>query len=188
MPRLTPLAAVALAAALPLLASAGHAEAASRTSIDQIMREAKVVKPGAYRIGRTSVGCGGARTVISPRFWDYGGAIPGYIIMNPRKLRRVPHYVRLFIYYHECGHQRYGRSETQADCHAIRTGRRQGWLNAKRVRGVCRILFRNSKGDRHHPPGPQRCRQLERCFAGNMVRDRRPSGRGALTVDALNVR
>jgi len=188
VPRLIPVAVVGLAFTLPLLASAGDAKAASRASVEQIISQAKVVEPGAYRIGSKSVDCGGARTVISPSFWDYGGAIPGYIIMNPRKLRRVPHYVRLFIYYHECGHQRYGRSETQADCHAIRTGRRQGWLNAERVRGVCRILFRNSKGDRYHPPGPQRCRELERCFAGNLVQERRPAGRRTLAIDALNVR
>jgi len=167
-------------------ASTSGDAAASRPSIKRIISKAKVLQPGRYRLGKRRMRCRSAKTVISPRFWDYGGAIPGYIIMNPRKLRRVPAYVRMFIYYHECGHQFYGRNELRSDCYAIRRGREEGWLNARRVRNVCNMLFKHSKGDRYHPPGPLRCRKLNECYKGQLVRQRQPNrNRGSNIVDAL---
>jgi len=147
------------------------AAAGSRTVY--FLKNSHVVAPGKYRIGRRQVKCGSARTVIAPRFPDYGGALPGMIILNPGKLRRISLTVRRFVYAHECGHQIVGRDETAADRYAIQRGRRMGWLNRRGVKQICRELFRGEKGDRQHPPGAVRCRAI-----ANAYNDARPVPEG----------
>jgi hypothetical protein len=145
------------AASLP-----GSADAAPQTQ--RILAGAKILPAGAYRIAGRAIGCGSAETLIAPHFWDYGGALPGLIILNPSKMARLPDKVKRFVYAHECGHQVVGSDETAADCYAIARGRREGWLTQADVGSVCRLLFRHARGDRVHLPGPERCRMLDACY------------------------
>ncbi len=157
-------------AVLVALSAIQDARAQSRVTggsarLDDIVNNATIKPPGTYRMAGRTLRCGNTDTIVSPRFWDYGGAMPGLIILNPNKLARLPRQVRLFVYYHECGHQYVDDDETAADCYAVRQGRRDGWLTPAGVKQICTRLFRNSSGDRFHAPGPARCSMLERCYA-----------------------
>ena len=126
----------------------------------------RLLPAGAYKIGNRRMRCGSARTLLSPKFWDYGGALPDLIILNPHKMNSLPRRIRMFVYEHECAHQTVGANETRADCTAIRKGKREGWLKRRDVQHICQRLFIHSKGDRYHLPGPQRCKKLLQCYDG----------------------
>ncbi len=128
-------------------------------------KEQKVIAAGKLKVAGRSMRCGRTPTLISRRFWDYGGATNGLIILNPRKLATIPKAVRFYVYAHECGHQIYGATEIKADCYAVRRGRRAGWLTRRGLGQICHF-FRNHQGDYVHPPGPERCRLMTRCFNG----------------------
>lgn len=113
-------------------------------------------------LGRTMT-CGSTPTITSNTFWDYGGAIKGMIILNPRKLSKIPKSVRLYIYAHECGHQYVGGDETAADCYAVKRGRVQGWLSPSGLTEICNF-FSSNAGDFAHQPGPVRCRAMRACY------------------------
>lgn len=125
--------------------------------------EDKVVAAGKLRLAGRSMSCGRTPTLMSPTFWDYGGARKGQIILNPIKLAELPDAVRLWVYAHECGHQIYGAGEIRADCYAVRRGRREGWLDAGGMTRICHFL-KDHPGDWVHPPGPKRCREMTQCF------------------------
>lgn len=126
----------------------------------------RLLAPGTYTINGRNMRCGNTQTLVSSDFWDYGGSLPDVIIVNPDKMRRLPWRTQLFVYHHECAHQSVGSDEIAADCQAIRTGKEEGWLRARDVENVCNSLFIHSRGDRYHPPGPQRCEYLRQCFNG----------------------
>ncbi len=126
----------------------------------------RLLQAGVYSIGNRRMRCGSAKTLVTTKFWDYGGALPGLIILNPLKMNSLPRRMRMFVYEHECAHQTVGANETRADCVAVTKGKRQGWLKRRDVQHICQRLFIHSKGDRYHPPGPQRCRQLLQCYDG----------------------
>lgn len=126
----------------------------------------RLLPAGAYRIGNRRMRCGNAQTLLSNKFWDYGGALPDLIILNPRKMNTLPRRIRMFVYEHECAHQTVGEDETRADCAAIIKGKREGWLSRRDVQHICHKLFIHSAGDRYHAPGPQRCQQLMQCYDG----------------------
>ncbi len=126
----------------------------------------RLLPAGTYKIGNRRMRCGNAKTLISSKFWDYGGALPGLIILNPHKMNTLPRRMRMFVYEHECAHQTVGANEARADCTAITKGKRQGWLKRRDVQHICQRLFIHSKGDKYHLPGPQRCRQLMQCYDG----------------------
>lgn len=152
-------------------------------SLSELMgKNAKVLAPGRYKIGKRRMRCGRAKTLVSPHFWDYGGALPDLIIINPRKMNSLPRSIRMFVYYHECAHQSVGADEVAADCQAIRRGKKEGWLKKRGVKRICKRLFIHSKGDRYHPPGPKRCRLLMQCYdgRGRTRTARRGSGFNAL--------
>ena len=159
------LVAAALATALAL-----EAPAAAEEKADE-----KMVAAGKLRVAGRAMRCGRTPTLISRKFWDYGGATKGLIILNPRKLATIPKAVRLYVYAHECGHQVYGASEIKADCYAVRRGRRAGWLTRKGLAQICHF-FKDQPGDYVHPPGPQRCKMMTQCF--NDVRPRRADSGG----------
>ncbi len=123
----------------------------------------RVTAAGKYSVSGRRVTCGRVPTLVSRKFFDYGGAMPGLIIMNPRKLRRLPRQVRLFVYAHECGHQFIGRDEDAADCYGAKMARRRGWLNRRGLRQICKWL-RPQAGDGVHSPGWRRCRNIRRCY------------------------
>lgn len=118
----------------------------------------------AYSVGGTNMTCGKTPIMLSNEFWDYGGAIKGMIILNPRKLRTIPTTVRMYIYAHECGHQYVGGDESAADCYAVKRGRKQGWLSAGGLKQICNF-FKGNDGDFTHRPGIVRCRAMQQCYA-----------------------
>lgn len=126
-------------------------------------QEDKVVAAGKLKLAGRWMSCGSTPTLMSPTFWDYGGATKGRIILNPRKLEALPKAVRWWIYAHECGHQIYGARETKADCYAVERGRRKGWLDTSGMEAICAFITPHP-GDWVHPPGDKRCAQMRACF------------------------
>lgn len=168
---------VILAAFLGLFLTDTKPSAAQTVTLSDVTNSGKLLQPGVYRIGKRRMSCGRAKTLISRKFWDYGGALPNLIILNPSKLNRLPRRLRMFVYEHECAHQRVGADEVAADCVAITKGKREGWLRRRDVQSVCNRLFKHSKGDRYHPAGPKRCRLLMQCFDGRATRTANQGGR-----------
>ena len=79
-----------------------------------------------------------------------------------------PQTVRLFVFYHECGHHNVGESELKADCWAIERGVRDGWLDKQGIRAVCQSFDGMPKTDTH-PSAKRRCRNLDQCFAASVA-------------------
>ena len=125
--------------------------------------DAKVVPPGKYRIDGYKAECGRRPTVIDPNFDSWGGAYPGYLIMNPKRLEGLSTPIKLFVFAHECGHQFVGRDEGAADCFGIKRGRRYGWLNEKGLEEVCTFMSK-LKASSEHAAGPERCEKMRVCF------------------------
>ena len=136
---------------------------AKAPSVDQYMKQAgpqtKEVPHGALKIDGQPVNCGTRPTVLNPKFDSWGGAFPGFLIMNTAKIKGLSTQVKLYIYSHECGHQFIGASETKADLFAIRRGVKWGWLDAQGLEEICTFISK-LKGDAVHPPGPKRCKTM----------------------------
>ena len=136
---------------------------AQAPSVDQYMKQAgpqtKEVPHGALKIDGVQVNCGTRPTVLNPEFDSWGGAFPGFLIMNTAKIQGLSTQVKLYIYSHECGHQFIGASETKADLFAIRRGVKWGWLDAQGMEEICTFISK-LKGDAVHPPGPKRCETM----------------------------
>jgi hypothetical protein len=130
-----------------IAASGGTMIAAGRTEIDgHIMR------------------CGAAPTILDPHFGDFGGSFPGFIVLNPRLFAGLPTPVKLWIFGHECAHQKVGPDEVKADCAAVQRGRADGWLDAEGLKKVCAFMA-PARGDRSHFNGPKRCALMHECLA-----------------------
>jgi len=125
--------------------------------------QAKLVGAGKLKLDSHRMVCGKRPTVIDPNFESWGGAYPGFLILNPKRLKSLPTQVKLFIYAHECGHQFIGRDETAADCFGVKRGRRYGWLNQKGLEQVCQFISK-LKGDAQHADGPTRCEKIRVCY------------------------
>lgn len=125
--------------------------------------DAKLVEPGKLRIDDHRMICGKRPTVIDRNFPSWGGAYPGYLILNPDRLKGLPTTVKLFVYAHECGHQFVGRDEGAADCFGVKRGRRYGWLKEEGLAQLCDFIS-NLKGDADHAAGPKRCKKMRRCY------------------------
>jgi hypothetical protein len=139
----------------------------SGPSVDDYMEEvgpdAKFVANGELKIdGKTAI-CGKRPTVLNPKFDSWGGAFPGFLILNTAKIKGLGTEVKLYIYSHECGHQFVGADETQADLFAIRRGVKWGWLDAQGMDDICTFISQ-LKGDGVHPPGPQRCETMRNYY------------------------
>ena len=107
--------------------------------------------------------CGKRPTVLNPNFDSWGGAFPGFLILNTKKINGLSTQVKLYIYSHECGHQFIGADETKADLFAIRRGVKWGWLDAQGMEDICTFISQ-LKGDAVHPPGPQRCETMRKYY------------------------
>jgi len=125
--------------------------------------DAQLIEPGKLKIDDYHMSCGKRPTVIDPNFESWGGAYPGYVILNPDRLKTLPTPVKLFVYAHECGHQFIGRDEGAADCFGVKRGRRYGWLKEEGLAQVCDFIS-NLKGDADHAAGPKRCEMMRRCY------------------------
>jgi hypothetical protein len=136
---------------------------AKAPSVDQYMKQAgpqtKEVPHGTLKIDGQPVNCGTRPTVLNPTFDSWGGAFPGFLILNTAKIKGLSTQVKLYIYSHECGHQFIGASETKADLFAIRRGVKWGWLDAQGMEEICTFISK-LKGDAVHPPGPKRCKTM----------------------------
>lgn len=124
---------------------------------------AELVKPGELKIDGHTMFCGRRPTVIDPEFSSWGGAYPGYLILNPKRMEGLSTVVKLFIFSHECGHQFIGRDENAADCFGIKRGRRYGWLDETGLDEVCQFM-RKLKGTSVHASGPDRCEKMRKCY------------------------
>ena len=124
--------------------------------LNQAGPDAKFVAHGNLKIDGRSVNCGKRPTVLNSNFDSWGGAFPGFLILNTKKINGLSTAVKLYVYSHECGHQFVGPDETKADLFAIRRGVKWGWLDAVGMEDICAFIS-TLKGDAVHPPGPQRC-------------------------------
>jgi hypothetical protein len=104
--------------------------------------------------------------VLDPDYYDFGGAQPGLLILNPGRFGGLSTPVKLWIYSHECAHQTVGSDEVKADCVAVQRGRREGWLNADGLTQICEFM-RPARADQSHFAGPQRCALMLQCFREN---------------------
>jgi hypothetical protein len=122
--------------------------------VEEVGPEAKVVEHGALEIDGKSVNCGKRPTVLNPRFDSWGGAFPGFVILNTKKIEGLSTQVKLYIV---------GADEVKADLFAIRRGVKWGWLDAQGMEDICAFISK-LKGDAVHPPGPQRCEAMRRYY------------------------
>src|SRR5262245_53556422 len=117
------LVAIALCAACPVPAGAQwsgrEGSTTSGPSLDDYVKDvgadAKVIPQGQLKIDGMSVTCGKRPTVMNPNFDSWGGAFPGFMILNNKKIMGLSTQTKLYIYSHECGHQFEGADETKAD-------------------------------------------------------------------------
>ena len=161
---------VALCLAGPATAQEWFGNEGSTTtgpSLDDYLKEAgpdaKVIAHGALKLDGKSVNCGKRPTVLTTNFDSWGGAFPGFLILNTKKINGLSTQVKLYIYSHECGHQFIGADETEADLFAIRRGVKWGWLDAQGMEDICTFISQ-LKGDGVHPPGPQRCETMRKYY------------------------
>ena len=152
-------AAIALAACGGLLSSATPSQAQSLT------------RDGTVEIAGRALSCGRIRVSLDRRIPSEGAAAPGMLILNPRLLSAQPQTVRLFVFYHECGHHNVGESELKADCWAVDRGVRDGWLDQRGIRDVCQS-FDGMPETETHPSAKRRCRNLDQCFATSVAAQR----------------
>jgi hypothetical protein len=127
-------------------------------------RNAKVVPPGNLKVDGRTVNCGKRPTVLNSYFDSWGGAFPGFLILNTKKINGLSTAVKLYVYSHECGHQFEGPDETKADLFAIERGVKRGWLDAAGMEEICTFIS-TVKGDSVHPPGPARCETMRKHYA-----------------------
>jgi hypothetical protein len=156
-------------------AGAGHAQewsgnegsTTSGPSIDEYLKEigpdGKFIPQGKLKIDGNTAFCGKRPTVYNPNFDSWGGAFPGFLILNDAKIKGLSTQVKLYIYSHECGHQFIGAGETKADLFAIRRGVKYGWLDAQGMEDICTFISQ-LKGDAVHPPGPERCETMRKYY------------------------
>jgi len=136
-------------------------------TVDDYMKqagpEAKLVPQGTLKVDGRIVNCGKRPTILNSNFDSWGGAFPGFLILNTKKITGLSTAVKLYIYSHECGHQFEGPDETKADLFAIRRGVKWGWLDAAGMEDICTFIS-TLKGDSVHPPGPQRCETMRKYY------------------------
>src|SRR5262249_38881147 len=121
------------------------------------------VQYGSLKIDGKSVNCGKRPTVMNSNFDSWGGAFPGFLILNTKKIEGLSTQVKLYIYSHECGHQFVGADETQADLFAIRRGVKGGGLGARGWEPFPTSI-RKLRADRATPPGPERCETMRKYY------------------------
>jgi hypothetical protein len=154
----------AVAAVLWILCSQ-DASAQSAASPVSLQRD------GAITMAGRALKCGSVRNVLDNRLPNLGIASPGVLVMNPRLLTRQPQTVRLFVFYHECGHHHVGGNEMKADCWAVGEGVREGWLDRQGLTQVC-ASFNDAPPTPTHPSGRARCGNIDRCFASATQRQK----------------
>ena len=166
------------AAQTPLAAQGWASVEGSTTSgpsleeyLKQVGPDAKLVAHGSLTIDGQRVNCGKRPTVLNPNFDSWGGAFPGFVILNNNKIAPLSTPTKLYVYSHECGHQFVGANEGKADLFAIRRGVRWGWLDALGLEDICTFISQ-LKGDSVHPPGTKRCETMRRYYRELIEKDK----------------
>ncbi|MGI9386000.1 MAG: hypothetical protein ACR2OX_01085 [Methyloligellaceae bacterium] len=134
----------------------------------EINASATIVPNGELEVVGRILRCGNRPTVLDPELDDYGAAYPGFLILNPRLMSRLPSAVQLWIHAHECAHQFRGPDEATADCFAVQRGRRRGWLSPSGVEEICAFIG-SAKGDATHYSGPERCQKMRQCYKDRKI-------------------
>lgn len=163
---------IAFSGLINLCANASLASAEGPPTVEEYAAHvggARIVPAGALILDGVRMVCGRRPTVLDSSLDDYGAAYPGFIILNPKLIARVPTAVKLWIYSHECGHQFRGPSEDTADCFAVQRGRRQRWLTTDGLDKICRFI-RPAKASSMHYAGPKRCKVMRQCYDSQKVR------------------
>ncbi len=131
------------------------------------------VDPTHYKIDHYKPHCEGRPTVLDENFESWGGAYPGFIIMNPRAIKALSTTVKLYIYEHECGHQYTGVNESRADNFAIARGLKSGWLhNFAEMKKICHFVSKIPADDLHKD-GKIRCKEMTAFFKKNLTKARK---------------
>jgi len=126
----------------------------------------KLIAAGGTEIDGRRMACGSSPTILDPHLSDFGASGHGFIVLNPSLFVGLPMPVKLWIFSHECAHQKVGADEGKADCVAVQRGRREGWLTESGLRQVCDFM-KPARADSSHFSGPQRCEFMQRCFYGS---------------------
>lgn len=132
--------------------------------LDHRGAEVAVIPAGALSFNGADFRCGRFPAVMDAKLDDYGAAYFGFILLNPVRFEALPLPLKRYAYTHECGHQYVGFDEGEADCYAIRRGKREGWLDDKVLGDICGFISQ-SRGDGIHAQGARRCEMMRRCFA-----------------------
>ena len=166
-------------AGLSLLCGLGLALSSFKTSaaggptpeeyVNHVGGDAKIVGAGELKLDGKKMTCGQRPTVLDSQLDDYGAAYPGFLILNPKLMTKVPTVVKQWIFAHECGHQFRGPDEETADCFAVQRGRRQGWLTPEGLDEICKFIS-PAKGDSMHFSGSHRCESMRRCYADPAIK------------------
>jgi len=122
------------------------------------------VPAGQYTLDGRPVACKSLQSVLNPHLDDYAQAFPKFIVVRPDMMAKPPTVVKLWIYYHECGHEFIGPDESKADCYSVTQGVKQGWLDPSGVDDVCNFIS-VAQPDAAHLAGPQRCLAIRACYA-----------------------
>jgi hypothetical protein len=152
-----------------LLTAASAGPPTPEEYVNHVGASAKLLPYGQLEIDGRKVICGKRPTVLDEKLDDYGAAYPGFLILNPKLLAKVPMSVKLWIHAHECGHQYRGPDEETADCFAVQRGRRQGWLTSEGLEEVCNFIA-PAKGDSMHFSGSHRCDAMRACYTDPTVK------------------
>ena len=93
------------------------------------------------------------------------------ITLNKRRLDTLPDKLQVFFFHHECAHHVLGHvfyptqtSENEADCYAIKLGRREGVLTRSDIEAFEPYIAVSRGSAFGHLPGPARSKRLLACF------------------------
>jgi len=126
--------------------------------------DASIIPTGQYALDGRHVTCGTAPTVLDPYLHDYAMSYPKFIVLRPDRMAKPATQVKLWIYFHECGHVLQGPDESNADCFAVTKGAQDGWLKADGLDQICAFISA-AQPDSTHFAGSDRCLAMRACYA-----------------------
>jgi hypothetical protein len=130
------------------------------------LSQLKVCEPamaGSAFVGGINLSCAIAKVYVDKRVPGPGFSLPGTVLLGSSYLKAYPPIVQRLVFLHECGHQYVGTDENAADCWAVRTGKRQGWLTLAGLAQACKAIW-HTQSDGAHLAGPERCAELRQCY------------------------
>jgi hypothetical protein len=147
---------------------------------DKVMAESAAGLQARIRLGGHEMTCRDFRgqTVRAIHMDDLGDVAHARIVnrmpiitLNKRRLDTLPDKLQIFFYQHECAHHILGHvfyptqsSENEADCYAIKVGRREGVFGREDVESFAPYISISRGSAFGHLPGPARAQRLLACF------------------------